>query len=65
MAVSLIVGDYGMGFALYQSVQLGFGNGSQRSKLNCDSYSVQWLWEGKIHFELNFLENFSEAVRRF
>ena len=36
------------------SVQLGFGNESQRSKLNCDSYSVQWLCEGKIYFVFNF-----------
>ena len=47
------------------SVQLGFGNESQRSKLNCDSYSVQWLCEEKIYFAFIFLENFSEAVRRF
>ena len=47
------------------SVQLGFGNESQRSKLNCDSYSVQWLCEEKIYFVYIFLENFSEAVRRF
>ena len=63
--MSLIVGDYGMGFALYQSVSNLVLEMNLRSKLNCDSYSVQWLCEEKIYFVFIFLENFSEAVRRF
>ena len=35
-------------------VHLGFGNEPQRSKLNCDSHSMQWLCEGKIYFVFNF-----------